>query len=189
MSLLRSIPSSTVKYLQASIISAVLIYANVGCCHRQAEFQAGADFQAASYSHSMHCQSSMHTLLFTQQHTTIWLAAHTRQSMSVHFDIKLTCYVVQGPTTALSEPYLNDITMFDVNTHTWHTPDVHGARPPVRDSHAAVALGNRMVIYGGDCGKEYLGDVWAYHVEQQKWQAFKVGSLCPEESSYAPCTS
>lgn len=194
MSLLRSIPSSTVKYLQASIISAVLIYANVGCCHRQAEFQAGADFQAASYSHSMRCQSSTHTLLVTQQHTTIWLASHTRQSMSVHFDIKLVhfdikCYIVQGPTTALSEPYLNDITMFDVNTHTWHTPDVHGARPPVRDSHAAVALGNRMVIYGGDCGKEYLGDVWAYHVEQQKWQAFKVGSLCPEESSYAPCTS
>lgn len=84
------------------------------------------------------------------------------------------CPAVQGPTTALSEPYLNDITMFDVNTHTWHTPDVQGARPPVRDSHAAVALGDRMVIYGGDCGKEYLGDVWAYHVEHQKWQAFKV---------------
>ena len=84
---------------------------------------------------------------------------------------------LQGPTTALSEPYLNDITVFDVNTHTWHTPDVQGACPPVRDSHAAVALGNRMVIYGGDCGKEYLSDVWAYHVEQQKWQVFKV-SYC-----------
>lgn len=67
--------------------------------------------------------------------------------------------------------------MFDVNTHTWHTPDVQGARPPVRDSHAAVALGDRMVIYGGDCGKEYLGDVWAYYVEHQKWQAFKVRPL------------
>jgi len=31
-----------------------------------------------------------------------------------------------------------------------------------------------MVIYGGDCGKEYLGDVWAYDVLQQRWQAFKV---------------
>jgi len=80
----------------------------------------------------------------------------------------------QGPTTALSEPYLNDITVFDVNTRTWHTPDVQGARPPVRDSHAAVALGSRMVIYGGDCGKEYLSDVWAYDVLQQRWQAFKV---------------
>ncbi|DBA99069.1 TPA: hypothetical protein ACH3X1_014205 [Trebouxia sp. C0004] len=79
----------------------------------------------------------------------------------------------KGPTTALSEPYLNDITVFDVNTHTWHTPDVQGAQPPVRDSHAAVALGNRMVIYGGDCGKEYLSDVWAYDVLQQRWQAFK----------------
>ena len=88
----------------------------------------------------------------------------------------MICHAVQGPTTALSEPYLNDVTIFDVNTLTWHTPDVQGARPPVRDSHAAVALGNRMVIYGGDCGKEYLGDVWAYHVEHHKWQAFKVGS-------------
>lgn len=79
----------------------------------------------------------------------------------------------KGPTTALSEPYLNDITVFDVNTHTWHTPEVQGARPPVRDSHAAVGLGNRMVIYGGDCGKEYLSDVWAYDVQQQRWQAFK----------------
>ena len=61
-----------------------------------------------------------------------------------------------------------------MNTHTWHTPDVQGARPPVRDSHAAVALGNRMVLYGGDCGKEYLSDVWAYDVLQQRWQAFKV---------------
>ncbi len=31
-----------------------------------------------------------------------------------------------------------------------------------------------MVIYGGDCGKEYLSDVWAYDVLQQRWQAFKV---------------
>ena len=84
---------------------------------------------------------------------------------------------MQGPTTALSEPYLNDITVFDVITHTWHTPEVQGARPPVRDSHAAVGLGNRMVIYGGDCGKEYLSDVWAYDVQQQRWQAFKVS--CP----------
>lgn len=91
------------------------------------------------------------------------------------FALEMICHAVQGPTTALSEPYLNDITIFDVNSHSWHTPDVQGARPPVRDSHAAVALGNRMVIYGGDCGKEYLGDVWAYHVEHQKWQAFKVG--------------
>lgn len=88
---------------------------------------------------------------------------------------RLTCdHSAQGPTTALAEPYLNDVTVFDVNTHTWHSPDVQGARPPVRDSHAAVALGNRMVIYGGDCGKEYLSDVWAYNVEEQKWQAFKV---------------
>ena len=88
---------------------------------------------------------------------------------------QLTCnHSAQGPTTALAEPYLNDVTVFDVNTHTWHSPDVQGARPPVRDSHAAVALGNRMVIYGGDCGKEYLSDVWAYNVEEQKWQAFKV---------------
>lgn len=100
----------------------------------------------------------------------------------------MTCHAVQGPTTALSEPYLNDITTFDVNSHTWHTPEVHGARPPVRDSHAAVALGDRMVIYGGDCGKEYLGDVWAYHVEHQRWQAFKVASLCPEAGAYTPCT-
>ena len=91
-----------------------------------------------------------------------------------HAATQLVSNAVQGPTTALSEPYLNDITVFDVNTHTWHTPDVEGARPPVRDSHAAVALGDRMVIYGGDCGKEYLSDVWAYHVQQQKWQAFKV---------------
>lgn len=82
--------------------------------------------------------------------------------------------VIQGPTTALREPYLNDVTVFDVSTHTWHTPEVQGARPPVRDSHAAVALGDRMVVYGGDCGKEYLSDVWAYHVPHQRWQAFKV---------------
>ena len=107
--------------------------------------------------------------------------SHTPFSMLTHKHAqqKWIFTAVQGPTTALSEPYLNDITVFDVNTHTWHTPDVQGARPPVRDSHAAVALGDRMVIYGGDCGKEYLGDVWAYHVEHQKWQAFKVpATLC-----------
>lgn len=90
------------------------------------------------------------------------------------FLVLILTAAMQGPMTALHEPYLNDVTVFDVNTHTWHTPDVQGARPPVRDSHAAVAVGDRMVIYGGDCGKEYLSDVWAYHVEHQRWQAFKV---------------
>ena len=90
------------------------------------------------------------------------------------FLVLILAAAMQGPMTALHEPYLNDVTVFDVNTHTWHTPDVQGARPPVRDSHAAVAVGDRMVIYGGDCGKEYLSDVWAYHVEHQRWQAFKV---------------
>lgn len=107
-------------------------------------------------------------MLVTEDNALLWLVIHL---------IYTYAFAVQGPTTALSEPYLNDITMFDVNTHTWHTPDVKGARPPVRDSHAAVALGDRMVIYGGDCGKEYLGDVWAYHVGHQKWQAFKVRAL------------
>lgn len=117
-------------------------------------------------------------------------AGHMRQCITLAGytpEINKGC-AVQGPTTALSEPYLNDITMFDVNTHTWHTPEVKGARPPVRDSHAAVALGDRMVIYGGDCGKEYLGDVWAYHVGHQKWQAFKVRALHPEAIAYALCT-
>jgi hypothetical protein len=55
--------------------------------------------------------------------------------------------------------YLNDVHVLDVKAMKWISPEVRGETPAKRDSHSAVAVGNKIVVYGGDCGDHYLGDV------------------------------
>ena len=41
--------------------------------------------------------------------------------------------------------------------------------PKERDTHSAVVLGGRMVVFGGDRGGEYLADVWSYSLAGDAW--------------------
>jgi hypothetical protein len=54
---------------------------------------------------------------------------------------------------------LNDVHVLDVKAMKWISPEVRGETSAKRDSHSVVAIGNKIVVYGGDCGDHYLGDV------------------------------
>ena len=52
--------------------------------------------------------------------------------------------------------------------------------PPERDSHSAVLLGERMIIFGGDQGGgRYLSDTWAYDVARNEWAQLRVSVIVP----------
>ncbi|XP_039134882.1 acyl-CoA-binding domain-containing protein 4-like [Dioscorea cayenensis subsp. rotundata] len=55
--------------------------------------------------------------------------------------------------------YLNDIHILDLKSMSWSSPDVKGELPAPRDSHIVVSMGNKLIIYGGDCGDCYHGEV------------------------------
>lgn len=44
-----------------------------------------------------------------------------------------------------------------------------------RDSHSAVLLDGRMVVFGGDRGHgQYLNDTWAYDIASNEWTQLRV---------------
>ncbi|CAN4108917.1 unnamed protein product [Withania somnifera] len=71
--------------------------------------------------------------------------------------------------------YLNDLHVLDLKTMMWSSPEVRGEMPVPRDSHSAVAIGNRLYIYGGDCGDRYQGDVDMLDMDTLMWS--KLDSL------------
>uniref|UniRef100_A0A1D1YZC3 Rab9 effector protein with kelch motifs n=1 Tax=Anthurium amnicola TaxID=1678845 RepID=A0A1D1YZC3_9ARAE len=65
--------------------------------------------------------------------------------------------------------YLNDVHILDLKTMTWTYPEVKGELPVPRDSHTAVAIGNRLLVYGGDCGDRYHGEVDVLDIDTLTW--------------------
>ncbi|TMX01363.1 hypothetical protein EJD97_024639 [Solanum chilense] len=70
--------------------------------------------------------------------------------------------------------YLNDLHVLDLKTMRWSSPEVRGEMPVPRDSHSAVAIGNRLFIYGGDCGDRYQGDVDVLDMDTLMWSKLDV---------------
>ncbi|KAK8573586.1 hypothetical protein V6N13_009676 [Hibiscus sabdariffa] len=74
--------------------------------------------------------------------------------------------------------YLNDLHVLDLRTMRWTSPQVRGHIPVPRDSHSAVAIGNKLIVYGGDCGDRYHGDVDIFNMDTSTWSRLAVqGSL------------
>ncbi|KAA3472596.1 acyl-CoA-binding domain-containing protein 4-like isoform X2 [Gossypium australe] len=74
--------------------------------------------------------------------------------------------------------YLNDLHVLDLRTMRWTSPQVRGHIPVPRDSHSASAIGNKLVVHGGDCGDRYLGDVDIFDMDTSTWSRLAVqGSL------------
>ncbi|XP_078255008.1 kelch domain-containing protein 3 isoform X2 [Rhinoraja longicauda] len=48
-----------------------------------------------------------------------------------------------------TEGACNVLYAFDIHSHSWSTPKVHGSIPGARDGHSACALGKSMFIFGG----------------------------------------
>lgn len=66
--------------------------------------------------------------------------------------------------------YLNDLHVLDLKSMRWTSPEVKGDIPVPRDSHSAVAIGNKLFVYGGDCGDRYHGDVDVLDTETMTWK-------------------
>ncbi|CAK9150910.1 unnamed protein product [Ilex paraguariensis] len=75
--------------------------------------------------------------------------------------------------------YLNDLHFLDLNTMRWTSPEVKGDIPAPRDSHSAVAMGNKLFVYGGDCGDRYQGDVDMFDMDTLTWSRLAVHGPSP----------
>ncbi|KAI6692347.1 hypothetical protein NL676_020057 [Syzygium grande] len=87
--------------------------------------------------------------------------------------------VVFGGSGQGEANYLNDLHILDLETMRWMSPEVKGEIPVPRDSHSAVAMENRLVVYGGDCGNRYLGDVDILDTDTMTWSKLNVQGFSP----------
>lgn len=87
--------------------------------------------------------------------------------------------VVFGGSGEGDANYLNDLHILDLKTMRWSQPDAKGDLPVPRDSHSAVAVDNKIFIYGGDCGDRYRGDVGVFNVETSTWSRLVVQGPSP----------
>lgn len=75
--------------------------------------------------------------------------------------------------------YLNDLHVLDLKTMSWTSPQVNGDIPVPRDSHSAVAIENKLIVYGGDCGVRYQGDVDILDMDTMTWLKLAVHGPSP----------
>ncbi|KAJ8492059.1 hypothetical protein OPV22_013780 [Ensete ventricosum] len=75
--------------------------------------------------------------------------------------------------------YLNDVHVLDLKNMTWTSPEVKGDPPAPRDSHTAIAIGDKLLIYGGDCGDRYHGEVDVLNMETMTWSRLAVKGSSP----------
>ncbi|GAV80141.1 Kelch_3 domain-containing protein/Kelch_4 domain-containing protein [Cephalotus follicularis] len=74
---------------------------------------------------------------------------------------------------------LNDLHVLDLKTMRWTSPEVKGDIPVPRDSHSAVAIGNKLFVYGGDCGDRYNGDADVLDMDTFTWSRLAVQGSTP----------
>nr|XP_027107964.1 uncharacterized protein LOC113727807 isoform X1 [Coffea arabica] len=75
--------------------------------------------------------------------------------------------------------YLNDLHVLDLKTMRWASPEVKGNVPVPRDSHSAVAISNRLILYGGDSGDRYQGDVDMLDMDTLTWSRMDIQGSSP----------
>lgn len=65
--------------------------------------------------------------------------------------------------------YLNDLHILDLRTMSWTSPELKGDLPIPRDSHSTLAIGNKLIVYGGDSGDQYHGNVHMLDMTTMTW--------------------
>lgn len=73
--------------------------------------------------------------------------------------------------------YLNDLHVLDLRNMRWSSPETKGDVPVPRDSHSTVAIGNRIFVYGGDCGDRYQGSVDTLDMDSMTWSRVRASHL------------
>ncbi|KAG9153358.1 hypothetical protein Leryth_017268 [Lithospermum erythrorhizon] len=82
--------------------------------------------------------------------------------------------VIFGGSGEGERNYLNDVHVLDIKSMRWMPIEVRGDKPVPRDSHSAVAVGNKLFVYGGDCGDRYLGNVDVLDMESFTWSTLDI---------------
>ncbi|XP_022895904.1 acyl-CoA-binding domain-containing protein 6-like isoform X3 [Olea europaea var. sylvestris] len=77
--------------------------------------------------------------------------------------------VIFGGSGEGESNYLNDLHVLDLKTMGWTSLDIQDNLPAPRDSHSAVAVGNRIFVYGGDSGDRYQRDVNVFDMNTLTW--------------------
>ncbi|KAF5194047.1 Rab9 effector protein [Thalictrum thalictroides] len=75
--------------------------------------------------------------------------------------------------------YLNDLHVLDLKTMRWTSPEIKGDIPAPRDSHVSLAIGNKLLVYGGDCGDRYHGEVDVLDMETYCWSRLVLQGSSP----------
>jgi len=74
-----------------------------------------------------------------------------------------------GGWNGFSKTWYNDLHRFHFATKHW-TPITPNGKPPTkRTSHAAVSYKDKMYIFGGFSGEEYLNDLHEFDFETETW--------------------
>ncbi|MBA0770150.1 hypothetical protein Gotri_018822 [Gossypium trilobum] len=80
---------------------------------------------------------------------------------------------------------LNDFHVLDHRTMRWTSPTMRVHIPIPKDSDSAIAIGNKLVVYGWDCGDQYHRDVDVFDRDNSIWSRLTVqGSLLSVGASH-----
>jgi len=81
-----------------------------------------------------------------------------------------------GGWNGFSRTWYNDLHVFHFATKHWRVINATGDIPPKRTSHAAVINNNKMYVFGGFSGEEYLNDLYEFDLETENWT--NITNLC-----------
>ncbi|CAL1407687.1 unnamed protein product [Linum trigynum] len=90
--------------------------------------------------------------------------------------------VIFGGSGEGESNYLNDLHVLDLERMVWVAPEVKGEVPVPRDSHCAVEIGessNKLLVFGGDRGDRYHGDVDLFDMDSLTWSKLVVDGCSP----------
>ncbi|KAH1259234.1 Rab9 effector protein with kelch motifs [Glycine max] len=75
--------------------------------------------------------------------------------------------------------YLNDLHILDLRTMSWTSSELKGDFPVPRDSHSTLAIGNKLIVYGGDSGDQYHGNVHMLDMTTMTWSKLSIQGSPP----------
>ncbi|XP_022965639.1 rab9 effector protein with kelch motifs-like [Cucurbita maxima] len=87
--------------------------------------------------------------------------------------------VIFGGSGEGESNYLNDLHILDLKSMVWMITEVRGDVPVPRDSHSATAVGQKLFVYGGDCGDRYQGGVDMLDMHSMTWSRLSVQGSSP----------
>jgi len=80
-----------------------------------------------------------------------------------------------------------DLWRYDLENDTWKKLSPGGAKPQPRFGHSAVWIdGYGVIIFAGQRGADFFGDLWAFDPDQGKWKQLPANGAAPKRR-YGSC--